>query len=157
MIVTPALMWGLEGERTRIKRFLIPILFVSSYIFGVMLFTLFYGLGVAITTILYANKASHPLVYFIFGGFVSLTSMFPPSSGDNPDFISSIHSLAFYIIFVIVLRGQEAMAHSILASIATVGWYVWLIFVCVMIGILISMWTQGRGKKITPKSEDGEL
>jgi hypothetical protein len=102
--------------RKSVKWFLLPVSFAIAFLFGTLLPVFVYGGTLSLIAGIFAEKAQHPMVYWIVGGIVSFGIM-APSGETNP--LGMFLSLASFllVIFFKVFTGPLTMLLQITSTI----------------------------------------
>jgi hypothetical protein len=93
--------WATGEEKTQAKRtLLIPIL-IGAFIFGNLIPSLFYSVGIFAITNHFMLDATHPMVYAVIGGLLCLWTRAP--SGET-NLFGTLISVVSYILYMTILK-----------------------------------------------------
>lgn len=127
-----AITWVTENKRTLIKKILKPPIYVLGYIFGTLLITAVYGIGVAAITANFAYRASHPLLYYVLGGLTCLTTMAAPSG--ETGCLATLQAVVFYIVTMFFIRANTFLPNTIISVLVAVAQVIIGVFIVSFVG-----------------------
>ena len=112
---------------------LVPTVFMS-FLLGTLLPSALFGMGVGAITLNFAEKATHPLIYFLLGGLGAFTISAPSGETSLP---AMLISLATYVITVRIPK-FALFSEVTIGSIANVVFWGLglLIFVGIVFGVI---------------------
>jgi len=124
---------------------IIPI-FILSFLFGTLLPAGIFGMGMGVIALNFAEKATHPLIYFLLAGFGAFTISAPSGETSAP---AMLISLIVYIITVTITHFAifSELTIAVLANI-----FMWGLAIFIGIGIIYAI-VKFLDNKISKRSD----
>lgn len=119
-----------ENPHKKWSKILFPIAIFFGFIFGTLLISLVFGGGIGLIALNFAEKATHPLAYFILAG---IGAFYISSPAGETSIIASILSLLSYLLVVNINNIANLMG----TTVALLYNLLWFVFVMAFIGFAI--------------------